>query len=409
MTIFPRMSGIEALCQTPPGHNGPYVDYTDAALSPVRAFHRSIPGYTPTPLHRLRGLANRLGLKEVYVKDESFRFGLNAYKVMGGLYAVARVICRELGLDIAQTRFEDLMRPEHLKHIRKMTFVTATDGNHGCGVAWAAARFGSSSYIYMPRGASQHRVDNISRAGATSVEVVDMVYDDAVRHAGHMAEEQGWHLVQDTAWEGYTEIPTYICQGYTTMLAEVFEELKATDAPLPTHVFLQAGVGSLAGAAAAYLHNRFGDSCPTIAVVEPDTIACLYHSALQGDGQPHALTDESHTLMAGLNCGEPSLTTWPILRDIPSHYIRCADFVAARGMRFLSSPIGDDPRVVSGESGAVGAGLITLLMERENLAELCGSLGLDANSVVLTISTEGDTDPQMYDKIVRDGFCPTED
>ena len=210
------------------------------------------------------------------------------------------------------------------------------------------------------------------------------------------------HLVQDTAWEGYTEIPTYICQ----VTPRCWLRYLRSHTYSATHVF-SGGVGRWC-CGGGYLHNRFG-----IAAHHrrggADTIACLYHSALQGDGQPHALTDESHTLMAGLNCGEPSLTTWPILRDIPSHYIRCADFVAARGMRFLSSPIGDDPRVVSGESGAVGTGLITLLMERENLAELCGSLGLDANSVVLTISTEGDNGLQMYDKIVRDGFCPTED
>jgi diaminopropionate ammonia-lyase len=407
MKFFARASGVEAVAKKSAGHCGIYSDFSQAELSKVSIFHKSMDIYRPTPLHRLQALAKRLVVSNIYVKDESFRFGLNAYKGLGGVYAVARVICRELGINIEDICYADLKNPKFLKQTEKMTFVTATDGNHGNSVAWAATQFGCSSYVYMPRGSSKHRVERIKNSGATSVEVIDLVYDDTVRHARRAAEENNWFLVQDTAWEDYTEIPTWIAQGYTTLAAEIYEQLQNANLPSPTHVFLQAGVGSFAGAISAYLHNRFRDDCPAIGIVEPASIACFYHSVRQNDGKPHAISDESTTIMAGLNCGEPSAASWPIIRDIPSHFFSCDDFVSARGMRFLGHPLGGDPQVISGESGAVGLGLLTLLMERDDLKPLRESFGLNEGSCVLIMSTEGNTDPAVYDGVVFDGLCPT--
>lgn len=379
---------------------------TESAVSHIRTFHETVPGYRATPLVRLDGLAARLGVKRIYVKDESKRFGLNAFKGLGGIYAVTRVLCRELGLNINEISFNELQTPEIKNKIKDIVFITATDGNHGRGVAWAANRFGCKSYIYMTKGTAQSRVDAIKAVGAEDVIVTDMNYDDTVRLAAKLAEENGWKLTQDTAWEGYEEIPEWITQGYTTMGAEILDQLRLDGVMKPTHLFLQAGVGSYAGSILGYFANRFEGRPPVTTIVEPVNVACVFESALAGDGKAHAVTGIQETIMAGLNCGEPCLTTWGILRDLSSFYAACPDFVTAKGMRTLANPLDFDPKIVSGESGAVGVGLLALLMEREDMAEARSLMGIDQDSVVLLISTEGDTDPVGYYDVVYNGLCP---
>jgi diaminopropionate ammonia-lyase len=378
----------------------------EAEVSHIRIFHETVPGYHATPLVRLNALAAKLGVKRIYVKDESKRFGLNAFKGLGGIYAVTRVLCRELGLDIRETSFTDLQTPEIKEKIKDIVFITATDGNHGRGVAWAASQYGCRSYIYMTKGTAQSRVDAIKAVGAEDVIVTDMNYDDTVRLAAKLAEEQGWKLTQDTAWEGYEEIPEWITQGYTTMGAEILDQLRLDGIAKPTHMFLQAGVGSYAGSILGYFANRFGGEPPVTTIVEPVNVACVFESALAGDGKPRAVTGIQETIMAGLNCGEPCLTTWGILRDLSAFYAACPDFVTAKGMRTLASPLGTDPKIISGESGAVGLGLLALLMEQDDLSEVRKLIGFDENSVVLLISTEGDTDPVGYYDVIYNGKCP---
>lgn len=373
----------------------------------IRRFHSTISNYQATPLVRLDRLANKLGVKRIYIKDESKRLGLNAFKVLGGSYAVTKIICQKLDLDIKKICFEDLKTKENHNKIKDMVFITATDGNHGRGVAWAANQYGCKSYVYMTKGTAQSRVDAILGFGAEEVIVTDLNYDDTVRLAAKRALDNNWNLVQDTAWDGYEEIPKWIAQGYTTMGAEALDQLKLDGISKPTHLFLQAGVGSYAGSILGYYSNRFNGEPPITTIVEPENVACIYESALAGDGTPHAVTGIMETIMAGLNCGEPCTVTWEILRDFSSFYAACPDFVAAKGMRVLANPIGNDCKVISGESGAVGLGLLALLMERNDLAEARTSLGLDEKSVVLLISTEGDTDPEGYNRVVYDGLCPT--
>ena len=406
MIRFPKAMGVEAVAQKPVRFTREIAGLSESEVQTIWAFHQGVRGYRPTPLRKLDTLAGRLGVAGLYVKDESFRFGLNAFKVLGGLYATARVICRELGLEIADTPFSALLKPEVRGKVRGMTLITATDGNHGNGIAWSASQLGCQSVVYMPKGSSGHRVQAIRRNGA-QVTVTDLPYDGTVRLAAKTAAKNGWLLVQDTAWDGYTEIPAWITQGYTTMAAEALQQMVPFGESAPTHIFLQAGVGSMAAAIAGYFFNRFQDSRPQMAIVEPDTMACFYRSVCRGDGKPHAVEEASETIMAGLNCGQPSVAAWPVLRDIPSHFIACEDFVSARGMRFLGHPLGSDPQIVAGESGAVGAGLLTLLMEKPELAPLRDSMGLCAGSVILLFNTEGNTDPAMYDKIVFDGYCPS--
>ena len=380
----------------------------EAEVSHIRKFHETVPGYHATPLVRLDALAEKLGVKRIYVKDESKRFGLNAFKGLGGIYAVTKVLCRELGLDICKTSFSDLQAPEIKEKIKDIVFITATDGNHGRGVAWAANQYGCRSYIYMTKGTAQSRVDAIKAVGAEEVIVTDMNYDDTVRLAAKLADENGWMLTQDTAWDGYEEIPEWITQGYTTMGAEILDQLRLDGITKPTHMFLQVGVGSYAGSILGYFANRFDGEPPVTTIVEPVHVACVFESALAGDGKPRAVTGIQETIMAGLNCGEPCLTTWGILRDLPAFYAACPDFVTAKGMRTLACPMGSDPKITSGESGAVGLGLLALLMERDDLSEVRELIGFGKDSVVLLISTEGDTDPVGYYDVIYNGKCPIE-
>lgn len=261
---------------------------------------------------------------------------------------------------------------------------------------------GCKSIVYMPKGSSLRRLQAIKDAGAESY-ITDLNYNDTVRLAKQKAEESGGFLVQDTAWEGYEKIPNWITQGYLTMASEALDQMKLDGTNRPTHVFLQAGVGSLAGGVLGYYANVFKDRCPITTIVEPEKADCIYKSALADDGKPHSVTGDLDTIMAGLACGEPNIVTWEILRDFAKAYISCPDYVSARGMRVLANPIGNDKKVASGESGAVGLGLLSLLMEREELKELKTKLELDENSVIICFSTEGDTDPQHYKKVVYDG------
>ena len=365
------------------------------ATEAAHRFHRSLAGYAPTPLVSLPAQAARLGIGSLWVKDESHRFGLNAFKGLGGSYAIAAYLCQELGIPVDEHSFAALTTPEAKARLGRKTFVTATDGNHGRGVAWAARIFGHDSVVYMPKGSAPERLENIRAQGAQA-EITDLNYDDAVRLASRMAQEKGWILIQDTAWEGYEAVPTHIMQGYTTLAWEVAQTL---DQP-PTHLFLQAGVGSVAGAVAGYFAALWGDRRPVTVIVEPDRADCLYRTAKADDGRLHFVTGDMDSMMAGLCCGEPCTVSWEFLKGVADGFVSCGDHYAARGMQLLGKPLGNDPAVVSGESGAVTAGVLEGLMTEERLAGFREKLGLDESSRVLLISTEGDTDRENYRRIL---------
>ena len=374
-------------------------------IGKVKEFHKSFPEYSATPLRPLDTLAKCLGVAGVYVKDESYRFGLNAFKVLGGSFAMARYLAQRLNKDISELNYERLTSEQIRKELGEITFTTATDGNHGRGVAWTANRLKQKSVVYMPKGSSLTRLENIRAEGAEA-SITDMNYDDAVRLATENANKYGWVVVQDTAWEGYEEIPTWIMQGYGTMALEALEQMKAMGVEKLTHVFVQAGVGSLAGAVQGFFASVFGEDRPVTVIVESDQADCLYKSALANDGKPRIVTGDLATIMAGLACGEPNTIGWNVLRDYSHMFASCPDWVAAKGMRMLGNPLGEDVRVISGESGAVTAGLLAELMTNPDMAEARAKLGLDENSRVLLFSTEGDTDPVKYRSITWDGECP---
>lgn len=369
----------------------------------ARAFHESFPQYSVTPLAKLDRMADRLGLKEVYVKDESYRFGLNAFKVLGGSFAMARYIAGQLGKDVSELPYNVLTSEELKKEFGQATFFTATDGNHGRGVAWAANKLGQKAVVLMPKGSTQTRLNNILAEGAKAT-IEEYNYDECVRMAADMAAKtENGIMVQDTAWDGYEEIPAWIMQGYGTMAMEANEQLEAFGCEKPTHVFIQAGVGSLAGAVQGYFANRYPENPPKVIVVEAEAAACLYKGAVKGDGSIQIVDGDMVTIMAGLACGEPNTISWDILKNHVDTFVASPDWVAARGMRMLAAPIKGDSPVTSGESGAAPFGTLACIMCMDEYKELREHLGLDENSRVLLFSTEGDTDPERYESIVWGG------
>ena len=380
-------------------------EFSEAVAEKVLRFHRQLPDYAPTKLVPLTALSKAWNLGDIYVKDEATRFGLKAFKALGASYAVARLISREISIRMEDTHYYQLIGDEVRQRIGPITLAAATDGNHGRAVAWTAQQLGAQAVIYMPKGTVRSRIENIRSHGA-SVEVTDLNYDDAVRLASRMADKNGWHLIQDTSWDGYEEIPLWVMQGYMTMCKEAVEQMAARGAT-PTHVFLQAGVGAMSGAVAGYLANRFREDMPRIIIMEPNTAACIFASAIAGDGRPHAVTGDMETIMAGLACGEPNLIGWDSLRDFPCAYVSCDDFVAANGIRILANPIEGDRAIEAGESGSVGIGVMDLLANHNAFEEIKHALHIGPDSTVLVFNTEGATDPVNYRDILWYGKYPS--
>lgn len=365
----------------------------------VKKFHESFPQYNETPLVELKNLAAELGVADIYVKDESLRFGLNAFKVLGGSFAIGSYLADKLGLDITDMTYDKLTSKEVKEKLGDITFISATDGNHGRGVAWTAQKLGQKSIILMPKGSSKERLANIQALGADA-SITDLNYDDAVRLADSMAKEHGYVMVQDTAWDDYEDIPLWIMQGYMTMALEAYEQLKEVR---PTHIFIQAGVGSLAGAVIGFFSYIYGEERPVITVVEPDEAACIYKTMKINDGKRHCVTGDMNTIMAGLACGEPNTISLEILRKFVENFISCPDYMAAQGMRILGNPLKGDDRIIAGESGASSFGMVSEVLRNPDYHLLKEELGLNHNSRILFFNSEGDTDKENYYRIVWDG------
>lgn len=371
----------------------------------IRSFHRQLPGYRMSPLKGLSNLAAKLGLGGIWVKDESARLDLRSFKVLGGSYAIYKLLQKRLGMEDQELTFADLTAGPLREKLGDITFAAATDGNHGRGVAWSAAQMGFKSVIYVHKLTSQGRIQAIENVGAKVV-VVDGNYDDAVRQVYEDAQQHGWEVVSDTSWEGYEDIPKWVMQGYTTMLSEAQEQLAGQGLSQPTHIFVQAGVGSLAAATIGFYYNLFGADSIRTCVVEPTKAACLYRSALAEDGLPHTVEGDLDTIMAGLACGEPNPIAWQILKDRADYFAICPDYVAGMGMRVYGVPLRGDPVVISGESGAVTLGALMYIMQHESGKEFCEELELGADSQVLLINSEGNTSPDDFRYVVWEGGIP---
>ena len=351
-------------------------------------------GYAPTPLLELDALAGALDLAKVLYKHEGPRFGLGSFKALGGAYAALRVLQREvsraLGRPVAPA---DVREGRHAELVSRITLVAATDGNHGRALAWGCRRFGAPCRIYIHAEVSEARAEAMRALGAEVVRI-DGNYDDSVALAREEAEANGWFAVSDTSWPGYTEVPRDVMAGYGVMAREVCGVL---DRP-PTHAFLQAGVGGLAAAVAAGLRQHWGGESPRIVVVEPELAACLFASARAGDRTDIRIEEE--TLMAGLSCGEPSGLAWEVLAEEAGDFLTVPESFVGPAMRLLARPLGGDPEIEAGESAV--AGLAALVAAARNGA-MRGALGLDADSRVLLVGSEGATDPASYAALVAAG------
>ncbi|NUS19305.1 MAG: diaminopropionate ammonia-lyase [Mesorhizobium sp.] len=353
--------------------------------------------HAETPLHALPALAGELGIGALHIKDEGKRLGLGSFKALGGAYAVMQLVLEEAGRRLGRSvDVAELHRPDVKAIAAGMTFACATDGNHGRSVAQGAGLVGARSVIFVHSGVSDERVAAIARFGAEIVRIAGD-YDQSVREAARVAAERGWTVVSDTSWPGYERIPGLVMQGYTVIVREALKHLPEP----PTHVFLQAGVGGFAAAVAGHLAVMLGEDRPTAIVVEPARAACIYATAKAG--YPVAIAHSKPTVMAMLECYEPSLVAWRVLSRIGDAFMTVDEEDAISVMNRLARPSGDDPAIVSGESGGAGlAGLIRAAGDKKMRA----ALGLDAHSRVLIINSEGATDPRRYAELV--GMAPDE-
>lgn len=372
--------------------------FTAELANKIRQFHSQIEGYQMTPLVSLPQLAKKLGVKSILVKDESYRFGLNAFKVLGGSYALGSLLAEYLKVNIVEIDLKTVST----KLDKSLVFITATAGNHGTGVAWAAREMGQKAVVYMPKGSSSVSVERIRGLGAECI-VTNINYDDTVRLARQIAEKNGWMLVQDTAWEGYEKIPTWIAQGYMTMADEAIEQAVAMNESMPTHVILQAGVGSMAGGVLGYIADKLGADNFEAIIAEPEAADGIYRSGTSDQGDIVNVTGELDSIMAGLACGEPNPITWPVLKDCSNYFASVKDNVTAIGMRVLGNPLIDDDKVISGESGAISLGLLYKLCSDASNKDVRKELGLNEEAVILVFSSEGDTNPARYRDIVWNG------
>jgi diaminopropionate ammonia-lyase len=363
-----------------------------AAFEIARREITSWPGYRATPMRRLSKLAASVGAGDILYKDEAERFGLGSFKALGGAYAVFKLLRQTIrdrtgtavsSGDLTSGKFSDLTG--------QITVTCATDGNHGRSVAWGAQTFGCRCVIYVHQTVSEGRCEAIKRYGA-EVRRVAGTYDDAVRRAAADAESLGWHVVSDTSYEGYTDVPRDVMQGYSLMVEEALQQANGV---LPSHVFVQGGVGGLAAGVCSYLWERFGATRPRFVVVEPDRADCLYRSAVAG--KPTPALGALDTIMAGLACGEVSLLGWRILDVGADAFMTIDDEAAADCMRLLAEGrAGDDP-VVAGESAVAGlAGLLLAAADPDARTRLT----LGPESTILVFGTEGATDPDVYARIV---------
>lgn len=364
------------------------------ASEEVERFLHHRENHKVTPLHALPALAKQLSVGAIHVKDEGFRLGLGSFKALGGSYAVIRLVLEEASKRLGRNvDVGELHNPEIRAIAATMTFACATDGNHGRSVAQGAQLVGATAVIFVHSGVSEERSAAIGRYGARMVRTAGN-YDDSVAKASQEAAENHWTVVSDTSWPGYERIPGLVMQGYTAMVCEALRQIPK----LPTHVFVQAGVGGVAATVAGHLAVVLREKRPTFVVVEPARAACIYETARAG----HSVKIESGepTVMAMLECYEPSLVAWRVLSRVADGFMTIEEEDAVGVMNRLAHPSGNDPAIIAGESGGAGlAGLIRAMADRD----IATKLDLGASSRIFVINTEGATDPERYAQLVPQG------
>jgi diaminopropionate ammonia-lyase len=329
-------------------------------------------------LIKLPNLSKKFGVGNNYIKDESTRFGLNAFKVLGASYAVHRILKKDPAIE---------------------TFCTATDGNHGRAVAWSAKKFGKKAIVFVPKDTTVNRIRLIESDGAKVIQIQGN-YDEACQQAENACKVNNWTLIQDVAWDGYEEIPALIMAGYLTLFKELEENIHTTTKPKIDIVFLQAGVGSMAGAGIYYYLNKYGANRPKIVIVEPEEADPILFSFKKNK----ISTTEGNctTIMAGLNCGTLSTGAWSLIKNGADFAVKINDKYAKQAMRELYYPKIPDKKIISGESGVGGLAGFLAIINENNLKTVKELLDIGPNSNLLFISTEGDTDKQVFEQIISE-------
>ncbi|AWM25417.1 diaminopropionate ammonia-lyase [Sinorhizobium fredii] len=388
------------LLNTLPSHNGPLTSVDVETLGErtadtVERFLAHRANHAETPLHALPALATELGVGAIHIKDEGHRLGLGSFKALGGAYAVIRLALEEAGKELGRpVDVSELQSPDIQAVVRTMTFACATDGNHGRSVAQGAQLVGARAAIFVHSGVSDERVAAIARFGAEMIRV-DGTYDESVREAARIAEANGWTIVSDTSWPGYERIPGLVMQGYTALVREALKKLQKP----PTHVFIQSGVGGIAATVAAHLAIVLGDKRPVFTVVDPARAACIFETARAG--HPVTIAHGEPTVMAMLECYEPSLVAWRVLSRVADAFMTVDEEDAISVMKQLANPVAGDPAIVAGESGGVGlAGLIKAVSD----PAIRAALRIDEHARIFLVNTEGATDPAKFEEIV--GLTP---
>ncbi len=350
------------------------------------------PAYSETPLHSLAAMANDAGLGALWYKDESQRFGLKSFKALGGAYAVACQLQNVLEAQLGKRpSIAELLDGQLKDALSEIVVSCATDGNHGRSVAWGAQMFGCGCVIYIHRDVSEGRKQAMQAFDAEVIRITGN-YDESVRQADLDAKANGRIIVSDTSYEGYMEVPKDVALGYTVMLAEIVEQLEGE---VPTHVFIQGGVGGLASAVAGYFWDLWGERRPRFVVVEPVEANCLQLSAKAG--KPVIVDGDLNTLMAGLACGEVSALAWEILSNGADDFMTLSEEAVAETMRMLATGYKSDPGIEAGESAVPGLAAAVIAAQQ---VEFSNALNLNVKSKVLVIGTEGATDPELYKQLV---------
>jgi len=364
---------------------------SDAALQRARATITAWPGYQVSPLHTLSAWATNCGVQSVHYKDEAPRFGLGSFKALGGAYAVARLLQRQIATSLngREPSMADILAGTHSDAVKKITVCCATDGNHGRSVAWGAQTFGCQCTIFVHATVSEARQRAIEAYGATVIRT-DGNYDESVREAQRVASERNWFVVSDTSYPGYVDVPKDVMQGYELMAAESYEQLSEP----PTHIFLQTGVGGMAAAVAAFFARSCGANRPQIILADPKRSACWLETLRAG--KPTLVSGDIDTIMAGLACGEVSLLAWAVLEQHADAVVSVPDSGVADTMKRLAHPSAQDVPIVAGESAIAGLLALTMVAADPNARK---TLKLTDQSRVLVFGTEGDTDAALYEQL----------
>lgn len=355
------------------------------------------PGYKPTRLLTLSGLARKCGIEQIYYKDESQRFGLKSFKALGGAYAVAQQLLKHIKKTESDTvTIADLFSGKYKARVAEVTIITATDGNHGRSVAWGAQMFGCRCVIYIHADVSAGREKSMSELGAKVIRIAGN-YDDSIKEVDRVSKENGWTIVSDNSYPGYVDIPKDVMRGYSVMLKETVTQLKMIESDIPTHIFIQGGCGGLAAAVCGYFWDLWGKDRPRIVIVEPEQANCLQLSAKNPSGEPVVVDGKLETLMAGLACGEVSLLAWEILQTGCDDFTTVNESLVPMAMKILAKGESGDVPVEAGESAVPG---IAALLATINNQSIRDNLGLSPASRVLIFGTEGATDLEVYQQLI---------